>query len=81
MCLKVLPAERCVRLARVGEQQQPSAARPRGGPRVAAVGHVEWVQFARVAHITPTQVDTMYFAGRSDGMRAEIATHLISAAV
>jgi len=51
MCLKVLPAERCVRLARVGEQQQPSAARPRGGPRVAAVGHVEWVQFARVAHM------------------------------
>lgn len=45
----------CVRLARVGEQPQPSAPQPGasrpGVPRVAAVGHVEWVQFARVGHV------------------------------
>jgi len=44
-----------VRLALVGAQEQTSRPRPSrpgpGTPRVAAVGHVEWVQFARVAHV------------------------------
>ncbi len=35
----------------MGQQPQSSAGRPKGGTRVAAVGHVEWVQFARVEHV------------------------------
>jgi ribokinase len=39
----------CVRLARVHGKGQEAVRE--GGPRVASVGHVEWVQFARVEHV------------------------------
>ena len=38
----------CVRLARVSSS---AARRSSGRPNVAVVGHVEWVQFARVPHV------------------------------
>jgi hypothetical protein len=34
-----------------------------------------------VVHFTPEQADARYFGGRSDGMRAEPATHLMCATV
>jgi methyltransferase (TIGR00027 family) len=43
--------------------------------------HLRELGFARVVHFTPEQADARYFAGRSDGMRAEPATHLMCATV
>ena len=43
--------------------------------------HLHELGFARVVHLTPAQADARYFAGRSDGMRAEPATQLMSATV
>ena len=43
--------------------------------------HLHELGFARVVHVTPTQADARYFAGRADGMRAETGTHLMSATV